>query len=76
MSISSQSNSKFWLSVFALLALSLMVSRLQAQQRLNQPTGLQFANDILSWNAVENAGGYQLRWWATSSNVQTADLPS
>ncbi len=47
-----------------------------AQQRLDRPTGLQFANDALSWNSVTNAGGYQLRWWATSSNVQTADLPS
>ncbi len=61
---------------FVFLLAMFTASFAQAQQRLDRPTGLQVNNDILSWNSVENAGGYQLRWWATSSNVQTADLPA
>lgn len=46
------------LGLLSIVSLALV----HAQQRLDRLSGLQFANDSLSWNAVENAGGYQLRW--------------
>ncbi len=52
-----------WLLSFAFVSIGFAAVSffVQAQQRLDRPTGLQFANDTLSWNAVDNAGGYQLR---------------
>ena len=51
-------------------------SIIQAQDRLDRPTNLQFSNDTLSWDAVDNAGGYRIRWRAGSGSWNTANLPA
>ena len=59
-----------------LTLLFLTVSLVQAQQRLDRPTNLQFSGDTLSWDAVENAGSYRLRWRAGNVQWDSANIPS
>ena len=56
--------------------LILVASIVHAQQRLDRPANLSFANDTLAWDAVENAGGYRVRWRAGNAQWDSAYIPS
>ena len=54
--------------------LLLLASAIQAQDRLDTPTNLSFANDTLTWESVANADRYRLRWRAGNGPFQFATV--
>ena len=63
-----------------MVLLPLAIATLNAQERLPQPDPPQVNGRTVSWNAVENAAGYRLRWrqtdqrWSTARQLETETI--
>ena len=55
-----------------MVLLPLAIATLNAQERLPQPDPPQVNGRTVSWNAVENAAGYRLRWRRSDQNWNQA----